>query len=341
VSKPTISVLLPVYNAERFLAQAIDSVLQQTFTDFELLLLDDCSTDGSLSIMESYTDPRIRLYRNEKNLGISKSLNKGIALANADLIARMDADDICYPHRLEKQYAYLLAHPECALLSSWVRVITEDGKLVRQDDFKSPYYYYNLTFECWMYHPSIVFRKAAILQVGGYTVPYSEDFELFWQVSRNHLIHNLPEVLLDYRQSPQSLHQVQKKNEYELAQHQQVLRNIRFYVGESIPLSYEEIECLRHNFEPLLRNGGVAAIGHCLKKLKAITAKILQADNPNLVVESVKEAAFYKQKFILDYYARNLNYSNAVLLLVKTGEWKLLYSLFFSYIKRQLKGAAH
>ncbi|EMR01076.1 glycosyltransferase family 2 protein [Cesiribacter andamanensis] len=334
---PKLSVLLPVYNAERFLAQAIDSILQQTFAHFELLLLDDCSTDRSAEIIRSYSDPRIRYYRNEQNMGISATLNRGISLAASPLIARMDADDISYPSRLEKQLAYLQAHPDCALLSCWVRVITEEGELVRIDDFKPEYYYYNLTFECWMYHPSIVFRKAAAEQIGGYTVPYSEDFELFWQFSRRFKVHNLPEILMDYRISPQSLHQVQKKPEYDLAQHQQVLRNIRYYMGSTYRLSYSQIECLRHNPTPLLQEGSLHLMVECLQKLAVITKAIEQRDNPNRDPAAIRKAAYFKRRHILLAFARNLPYRKSVLLLAKSREWGLLYFLVHSFIKRRLK----
>jgi len=107
MAKPLVTVLMPVYNAERFLSEAMDSILNQTLINFEFLIIDDGSHDSSLKIIRSYDDPRIRLVQNEKNLGISATLNKGINLASADLIARMDADDISYPERLQKQYDYL------------------------------------------------------------------------------------------------------------------------------------------------------------------------------------------------------------------------------------------
>src|SRR6186713_3066927 len=104
----TLTVLMPVYNAERFLAAAIDSILNQSFTDFEFLIIDDCSSDNSVNIITSYKDPRILLYQNEKNLGISATLNKGIELASTDLVARMDSDDISYPDRLQKQVDFIV-----------------------------------------------------------------------------------------------------------------------------------------------------------------------------------------------------------------------------------------
>ena len=327
---------MPVYNAERFLTQAIDSVLAQTFTDFEFLILDDGSSDKSVSIVQSYTDPRIRFYQNEHNMGISATLNKGIALAGTELIARMDADDICYPERLQKQYDYLQTHPDCALVSAWVRVITEEEELVRLDDFKSPYYYYNLTFECWIYHPTITFRKQAVEAIGGYTVPYSEDFELFWQLSRNHKIHNLPELLLDYRISSQSLHQVQKKTEYDIAQHQQVLRNMRYYAGNDLSVPETYIECLRHNFTPLLKEGSLQDIVNCLQVLDEVNLRILNTPNPNCQPQAIKEAAFYKRNFIISWYLNHLPADKAFMLAIRTNSLNLLTKKIKNRLKRMV-----
>ncbi len=144
---PELSVVMPVYNASRFLKEAIESILQQTFTDFEFIIIDDCSTDNSVAIIKSYKDDRIQLYFNDKNSGISYTLNKGIKLANAEWIARMDSDDISYPERLQKQHDFILQHPDGDLFSCWVNVVDQDKKFIRQDLFESRFYYYNLYFK--------------------------------------------------------------------------------------------------------------------------------------------------------------------------------------------------
>ena len=111
--RPLVSVLLPVFNAEKYLAAAIDSILRQTFRDLELIVIDDGSVDGSAGIIAACTDPRLVVIRNETNLGVVASLNKGLALARGDLIARMDADDVADLRRIEKQVDYCLRQPEC------------------------------------------------------------------------------------------------------------------------------------------------------------------------------------------------------------------------------------
>lgn len=329
-----LTVLMPVYNAEKFLEEAIGSILAQTFTNFEFIIVDDASTDSSASIIQSYPDPRIKYVRNERNLGISATLNRGIELSTTEWIARMDADDISYPERLEKQFAFCEQHPDCALVSCWTRVITEDKQEVRTETYNSRYYYYNLTFECCIYHPSILFRKSAVKQIGMYSVPYAEDYELFWQLMRKFKICNLPEVLLDYRVTAASLHQVTKKKEYEEAQAGQVARNIAFY-APGLQLLPAQLECLRYNFQPLLQAEKVSSIVDCVHKLGIIDRGIASTENVNNNPKDIKEAAYFKRHFILLYFARNLPRLKAIALLVRTGSWRLLFQLMSGFAKKR------
>ncbi|HYE55772.1 MAG TPA: glycosyltransferase [Chitinophagaceae bacterium] len=324
MDSPLLTVLMPVYNADRFLAEAIDSILAQTFTQFEFLIIDDASSDNSVSIIKSYNDPRIRLVRNDTNLGITASLNKGISLSKSEWIARMDADDISYPQRLERQYKFCLEHPDCALVSCWVQVVSEDLQPLRTERFKSPYYYYNLTFECWIYHPSVVYRRSAAMDVGMYTVPYAEDYELFWQLSRKYKIYNLPEVLMDYRVTATSLHQVTRKNEYAAAQTGQVVRNIEYYAGRNLTLSNAQLECLRHNFKPILEENSLKSMISCIRKLDLITRGILEKENINNDPGAIKEAAYHKRAFILSNLAKKLPGIKAIWLLIRLKAWGVL-----------------
>ena len=333
-----ITVLMPVYNAARFLREAMDSILSQTFTDFEFLIIDDGSTDGSVAIVESYTDPRIRFYQNERNKGISPTLNRGIELASSAYIARMDADDISYPGRLEKQYAYLQAHPDCALVSSLVRVIAEDGRFVRQDSFKSAFFYYNLTFICWIYHSTVMYRTEAVKAVGMYTAAYAEDFELFWQLSRRYRFHNLPEVLLDYRVTDQSLHQVLRKQEYDQAQQAQLLRNIRYYAGSDYTVPAEYIECFQHNFRPLLKARSAGRVLACVRELDALTQHILAKENLNRDRAAISRAARFKRSYIIAYYIKHLPFSEGIQLFFNPAYLKhyiksIIYKIKHTFIK--------
>jgi glycosyltransferase involved in cell wall biosynthesis len=297
---PKVTVLMPVYNASLFLEEAIESILNQSFREFEFLIIDDGSTDDSIALIEKFTDERIRLIRNEKNLGISLTLNRGIELATCELIARMDSDDISKPDRLEKQYNYMAAHPECGLLSSWARVITPDKELVILEKHPHYFYYYNLNFECWIYHPTVMYRRQAVVKAGMYSKPYSEDYDLFWKMARETVIYTLEESLVDYRLSPNSLNTVTRKDEYALANRENVLRNIRYYMGEDFDLPEPYLECLRHNFSPILALNSIDSLLECLDLLDKITEAIRAYPNINRNVSGINTAAYFKKDFIVE-----------------------------------------
>ncbi len=237
--------------------------------------------------------------------------------------------DISYPQRFQQQYDFILDHPDGALFSCWVRVVDEQGRFIRQDNFRSEYYYYNLTFICWIYHPSVVYRKTAVQEVGMYTKPYAEDFELFWQLSRRYKIYNVPEVLLDYRVTSQSLHQVIKKNEYRHAQMEQLLRNFQYFAGNNYFIHQNYIDCLQHNFQPLLAEKKVSKIISCIYDLDFLTKCILNKENVNRNAEAIKEAAFYKRRFIISFFAKNLPVYKAALLLIRLNSFGMLKQLIF------------
>lgn len=199
-----ITILMPVYNGEQHLKQAIESVLGQTFVDFELLIIDDGSNDGSGKIINSYEDERIRLVKNKKNKGIIFSLNKGLALARGEYIARMDADDISLPERLSKQYRFMENNPGVALVGCWAKIIGEDGRPLNDKRLPSKHgeIKFNLLFRNPFIHSSIFFRKNLIKAMGGYDYNYkhAEDFALYSKLIKNNLkTVNLPEFLIKFR----------------------------------------------------------------------------------------------------------------------------------------------
>lgn len=338
MNQPLLTVLMPVYNAEKYVAEAINSILTQTLADFEFIIIDDGSVDDSLLIVRSYQDSRVRVVQNERNMGISATLNKGIQLSSTELIARMDADDISYPDRLQRQYQYMMANPDCALLSAWVRVVTEDKQVAYFDRFNTDYQYYNLPFISPMYHPTVMYRRSAVLTVGGYTQRYAEDYALFWKLSRHYKIHNIEQVLLDYRITTQSLHQVQHKEEYEEAHLEQALRNIHYYTGETFQITPNQLASLCHFFEPLLLENSVHGIIKCVQLLDDITQKILTKDNVNRDPKAIVQAACYKREFILAYYVHHLSRGKAVSLLIQTGSWRFLYRVIKQMLRTRIKG---
>jgi glycosyltransferase involved in cell wall biosynthesis len=325
VMQPLVTVLMPVYNAEAFLREAIESILQQTLTNFEFLIIDDGSTDNSVSIIKSYNDDRIRFVQNEQNCGISATLNLGIELATCELIARMDADDISYPERLQKQYDFIQNNKEVDLLSTWAREVTESGAPIRSEKWRRPFFYYNLTFECWIYHPTVMYKRSAVLDVGAYSTPYSEDYDLWWQLSRKYKIDNLPEVLLDYRLTTESLYRATKKTEYEIAQYNQIVRNLQYYTGQGFHFTHAEVECYRHNFGPLLNENSISAMVKAVQKLDHINYRILQQENVNRDVQAITEAAYYKKRFIIGGLLSKLPKREKLALLVCLRAWRRMY----------------
>jgi len=325
--QPLVTVLMPVYNAEAYLQEAIESILRQTLANFEFLIVDDGSTDNSVAIIKSYNDARIRFVQNERNLGISATLNRGIELASCELIARMDADDISYPARLQKQYDFFTANPDCALLSAWAQEVTETGEPIRTEKWRRPFFYYNLTFECWIYHPTVMYRRSAVLDAGAYSTPYSEDYDLWWHLARRYKIDTLPDVLLDYRLTGQSLYRATKKAEYEEAQYKQILRNLTFYTGAGFSITYNEVECYRHNFGPLLQENSMSALIRAIQKLDYINKRILKKENVNRDPVAIRQAAHEKKKFIIGQLTFHLPNAKKFLFLVRLGQWRKLYGV--------------
>lgn len=197
---PEISVLLPVYNAERFLAKAIDSILVQTFENWELIIVDDASTDSSLQLIEKYNDPRIVLLVNNKNRGISSSLNRAVAQARGRYLARMDADDISRPERLANQYEFLEKHPDIAVCGCWVRCFGMSKQVwcYPQSDAVAKSW---LIFEPPFAHSAVMFRHEIFSETCRYNEEFThaQDYEIWSRLAKDHKFSNLQEVLLEYR----------------------------------------------------------------------------------------------------------------------------------------------
>src|SRR5712691_7880065 len=181
---PSVSVLLPVWNGEAFLEQAMESILRQTLSSFELIVIDDGSTDRTAAIAEKFAsgDSRVRVL-GRLHEGFSGTLNAGIAAARGEYVARMDADDISLPERLQKQVAYLDAHPECVAIGAWIEVVNETGRHVGLKTFVTTHDEITavlLRGVSPMAHPTVVARRDALRAVGGYDARYypSEDLDL-------------------------------------------------------------------------------------------------------------------------------------------------------------------
>jgi glycosyltransferase involved in cell wall biosynthesis len=207
VDNPLVSVVMPVYNGRRYVREAVDSVLAQTFLNFEFIIVDDGSTDGTSELLQSYADrdPRIRLL-SRGHAGLGVALNEGLAVARATYIARMDADDISLPERFQRQVDFLQAHPDHVLAGCRCILIDPDGHPIcekREIEFEHSKIEAMLLKMKWpVVHPAVMMRRDVVMKIGGYhpeLVP-NEDHDLFLRLSEVGKLANLDEVLLYYRQ---------------------------------------------------------------------------------------------------------------------------------------------
>lgn len=183
---PIVSIVMTTYGCADFVSKTIDSILNQTLTDIELIIVDDCSPDNTKDIINAYTDPRINFIQNEINIGVSRSRNKGIAVANGRYIAPCDHDDISMPDRLEKQVAYLEKHEEIALLATEAKIYVhgKEYKLHQFDQWSPRLLHWILYFRSPIVHSSICFRKEALIEYSIQYHPeikYADDYDLFHQ----------------------------------------------------------------------------------------------------------------------------------------------------------------
>jgi glycosyltransferase involved in cell wall biosynthesis len=204
---PKLSVILPCYNAAEFLPKAISSILAQTFTGFELIIIDDGSTDSSTEIISKQKDPRIRVIRNEKNLGLIETLNIGFASAKGEYIARMDADDISRPERFEKQLAFLEKNTATGVCGTWMHMI-HNNKVYKHRYLTSDLIKSALVFNNPIVHPSVMMRKS-IISAGtkGYdpAYPHGEDYALWISLLDKTNFAVLDEPLIEYRAHAQQV----------------------------------------------------------------------------------------------------------------------------------------
>ena len=202
VMAPVVSILMPVYNTAPYLCEAMDSMLSQTFSDFELIVLDDCSPDNAKEILDAYDDPRIVRYKGEVNVGLSNVLNVGIGMARGKYIARMDSDDISLPQRLQVQVDYLDKHPDVDLVSVGMLLFgAKEGTWIREPNPEKVKI--EAIFHSPVLHASSVWRKEAFetqgLRFRQEMVP-AEDYDLWVRAMLKGLkLVNLPEVLYEYR----------------------------------------------------------------------------------------------------------------------------------------------
>lgn len=204
-----VTILMPAYNAEKYVADAIESVLQQSFVDFKLLIINDGSTDQTHNIIRSFSDKRIQLI-NQSHRGIASALNRGLANAESRYIARFDADDICLPERLRRQVDFLDQHPDHIVVGCDAEYISENAEHLFY--FKCIGHSHEQILEkiysyCPFIHSSVMYRKEPVIKAGGYSVHAHnfEDYFLWIQLLKSGKFHNLPLQLIKVRFNPASV----------------------------------------------------------------------------------------------------------------------------------------
>ena len=213
-----ITILMPVYNGETYLRETMDSVLAQTYSDFVFLIINDGSTDQTEQIILSYQDARILYCKNDKNLGLVATLNKGIDLVHTEYLARMDADDLWHPSKLEKQIQLLDSRPDVGLCGTSIRKFGAfEGDFIFPVDNEG--LKVGFLFYCCMSHPSVVFRMSFLKESGlRYKADYfpAEDYKMWTDCLDKTQIYNIPEVLVYYRQHTSQI--TQDSNTQQLTQ---------------------------------------------------------------------------------------------------------------------------
>lgn len=224
-----VSVIMSVYNEEKYLEESVKSILSQTFKNFEFVLVDDASTDESLEIIRRFArkDKRIKILSNKKRLGLTKSLNKALrqlppkADRQVEYIARMDVDDISLPNRLKEQSEYLDSHPQIAVLGSWAILIDENGNKLKVKETPTSYkkIHRNVIAANPFIHPTLMFRRSVLEEVGYYdeSFSYAQDYELILRILKSYKGVNIAKSLLLYRVGEKKSISIKKLKEQEWA----------------------------------------------------------------------------------------------------------------------------
>ncbi|MDA3838912.1 MAG: glycosyltransferase, partial [Candidatus Delongbacteria bacterium] len=285
---PKISVIMSVYNSEKFLREAIDSILDQSFSDFEFIITDDCSTDNSLKILKEYSikDDRIVLLKNSENIGLTKNLNRMLDIAKGKYIARMDADDISLSNRFEMQFDFMENNPEIGVLGSNIRYFGMIDRItnhpLEHNEIKV-----GLLFKCVMNHPSIIFRKEVIDKHNfryDENFKISQDYELWSRMIYYTKFANLKDVLVDYRFESSNITNTHK-DEYK----NKLLRKIFISQLQNLNIDLQKIEL--DPFNVLSRDDNLTTI-----KEVATTEKLLFKIVENSVKYKIYNESIIKKR---------------------------------------------
>lgn len=221
---------MPVYNGEKYLKEAIESILNQTFKDFEFLIINDGSTDSSIKIIKSFSDSRIILIENNQNMGQSKTLNKGLSLARGEYIARMDQDDISLPDRLLTQVDFLEKNINIDIVGGGYQLFgKEDNRKIflPSSSIKLAWKFLMNTYLC---HPSVMFRRSVLKTIQYYPQTISEDFAFFSKIIQKYRGSNIKKILINYRQHNTNVSTIQSEK-INISVRETFLKNFQFYTN--------------------------------------------------------------------------------------------------------------
>ena len=246
-TKSIVSVLMTNYNSERFIEETIKSVLSQSFQDFEFVIVDDCSSDSSYGYLKKIQDSRLSIYQNKQNLGQTKSLNIGLKLAQGEFVARMDADDLAFPHWLQEQVNFIQKHPACAVVSAQAAVVDAHSRL--QKIYYSPQNMNEIIIrsltESPINHVGSIMRRDTILSVGGYDENYkiAADYDLWGKLIRGgYAMTSNPKILVGVRVHGYSVSQLERRKADIVEIRRIMKKNIDQFV--SAPITEEQVQLL-------------------------------------------------------------------------------------------------
>jgi glycosyltransferase involved in cell wall biosynthesis len=267
---PDVTVLLPVHNGERFVRRALDSILGQSFQDFEVVVVDDGSTDATASVLHEYADPRMRIVVHDQQCGLTASLNDGLAVARGALIARQDADDWSLPRRLERQVAFLHHLPDVAVVGTQAHVVDGGGRCTGrlERSLEHGSIVWSQLFDNAFIHTSVMARRDVLESSGGYEAAFAlaEDFELWSRIAVERRVANLPEALVAFRRHADSATGRAGASERAQLENRWVIeRNLHAVFGEPL-LSSAEIDLLAR-FRQGPRAGEVEPFAQLLQRL--------------------------------------------------------------------------
>lgn len=329
---PKISVLMSVYNGRQFLKEAIESILNQSFTDFEFIIINDGSIDDSGKIITKYHDKRIKYLENAKNIGMSKSLNTGIGCAKGKYIARMDCDDISLKDRLLLQYRYMEQHTDIDVLSSWIYYMNEAGKILGiQNDRHGKYLFFNMIFFCYIPHPTVFIKKSVLTKEGGYNekAEYGEDYELWSRLIRKYKFTKLDKPLLKYRFSGNSISSTKKESLYQYTR-SIAKENIKYFSGLFVKDSFLDYYRNRYTNMPFKETI------NCINTLRFVYKNFRKKDNPNYDRRNFKSAYKQKRKIILKNVYLRFSFNEKLLIFIKTISISEFFTIFLlPYFKKR------